>query len=83
MPEEPKKFNGIELGKLVKWNSVLDRIKMDDGSPFIPFSNQIAFLRSKELEVLYGGGTRGGMRQPNTDFLPQNHLLYSPPPHSI
>lgn len=50
---------GITLGSLVKWNSYLDRIRMD-GQPLTPFANQIAFLRSDELEVLYGGASRGG-----------------------
>ncbi len=50
---------GIKISNLIKWNSYLDNIKIGD-KPLAPFANQLAFLRSPELEILYGGGTRGG-----------------------
>lgn len=42
---------GLEINKLVHWNRFI---------PIRPFSNQLLFLRSQQLEVLYGGGSRGG-----------------------
>jgi predicted phage terminase large subunit-like protein len=51
--------SGMKISKLVKWNPYLESVKIED-KPLIPFANQLAFLRSTELEVLYGGATRGG-----------------------
>lgn len=42
---------GMDINNLVHWNRFL---------PIRPFSNQLLFLRSQELEVLYGGAARGG-----------------------
>lgn len=50
---------GMKINNLVKWNRYLERVNID-GKPLMPFANQIAFLRSPELEILYGGATRGG-----------------------
>lgn len=54
---------GMNINSIVKWNRYLERVKIDD-KPLMPFANQIAFLRSNEQEVLYGGGTRGGKMSP-------------------
>ena len=48
-----------ELSKLVRWNSILNDIRVNN-KPLLPFANQILFLRSTELELLYGGAARGG-----------------------
>jgi predicted phage terminase large subunit-like protein len=43
----------ININQLVKWNEYIPK-------NVIPFANQLLFLRSNELEVLYGGAARGG-----------------------
>lgn len=42
---------GVQIGRLIKWNKY---------EKYVPFANQLAFLRSSVQEALYGGGTRGG-----------------------
>jgi predicted phage terminase large subunit-like protein len=61
MTSKPKA--GVKISNLIKWNNYLDRVSID-GKPLVPFANQLAFLRSPELEILYGGGTRGGKMSP-------------------
>jgi predicted phage terminase large subunit-like protein len=43
--------NGVGIEKLIRWNKFI---------PYLPFPNQLAFLRLNVQEALYGGGTRGG-----------------------
>jgi hypothetical protein len=45
-------MSGVPIEKLIKFNSYI-KAK--------PFANQLLFLRSTELEVLYGGAARGGI----------------------
>ncbi|MFA7142926.1 MAG: hypothetical protein WC175_02975 [Candidatus Dojkabacteria bacterium] len=46
--------NGVDIHHLVHWNKYI---------PVKPFANQLAFLRLRVLEALYGGATRGGMNR--------------------
>jgi predicted phage terminase large subunit-like protein len=57
--DSPNENKGVDISSLVKWNTFLAGIKINE-KPLVPFANQLAFLRSTELEVLYGGATRGG-----------------------
>lgn len=50
---------GLNINRIIKWNPYLSRIRIN-GKQLSPFSNQLAFLRSDEMEVLYGGASRGG-----------------------
>jgi predicted phage terminase large subunit-like protein len=43
--------NGTDINKLIRFNKYI---------PYIPFPNQLAFLRLNVLESLYGGAARGG-----------------------
>jgi predicted phage terminase large subunit-like protein len=48
---DPGNQTGVDITKLIRWNKYI---------PYLPFSNQLAFLRLNVMEALYGGGTRGG-----------------------
>jgi len=44
-------INGVDINKLIRWNKF---------ERYLPFANQLAFLRLNIMEALYGGATRGG-----------------------